>query len=199
MKKIILLTVAVAMFIALPLGSVFAYEALVGPTGVLQYDSTKAYNGYTQFSSNTGGCTNAYLIDMEGYIVHSWETDYTAGLHDTLLENGHLLRGANLRGTPRQQQPFSVGGGHSGLVQEFDWDGTVVWWYELNTPTSVQHHTFTRHPTNGNTLILAWEYKSYDEAVTECQLPGVPEDRRISRVRFGEVHPDVDLRDRIRI
>jgi hypothetical protein len=64
MKKIILLTVAVAMFIALPLSSVFAYEALIGHTGVLQYDSSNSLNGYCLFAP--AGSKKSYLIDMEG-------------------------------------------------------------------------------------------------------------------------------------
>jgi len=67
MKKKMLITMAVAMLIALPLSSVFAYEAATGPTGVLQYDSTKAYNGYTLFSPCLAVDTKSYLIDMEGY------------------------------------------------------------------------------------------------------------------------------------
>ena len=175
-RKMIYFSVAVAILIAIPLGSVFAYESFIGPTGVLQYDKTKAYNGYTLFSSNAAGCTSSYLIDMEGYVVHEWKTQYVAGLHDVLLENGNLLRGADLTlsaggNLKVMRQPYKIGGGHAGLLQEFDWNGNLVWEYELNTPTAVQHHTFTRHPTNGNTLILGWEYKSYDEAVAKGRNP----------------------------
>jgi len=176
-KKMICFSVVVAVLLSIfPIGSLFAYESLIGPTGVVQYDKTKAYNGYTLFSSNTEGCTTAYLIDMEGYVVHEWKTQYAAGLHDVLLENGNLLRGADLTLSPGgnlkvMKQPYKIGGGHAGLLQEFDWNGNLVWEYELNTPTAVSHHTFTRHPTNGNTLILGWEYKSYDEAVAKGRNP----------------------------
>jgi hypothetical protein len=41
-----------------------AYEAIVGPTGVLLYDKDKSYEGYTLFSPM--GNKTTYLIDMEG-------------------------------------------------------------------------------------------------------------------------------------
>jgi len=161
MKKVILLTVAVAMFIALPLGSVFAYEATTGPLGVLYWDSTKSYNGYTLFSPMSA-CKTAYLMDMEGFIVHEWQCDYTPGLHDVLLENGNILRGGAVdRAVTGCPIHF---GGTSGIVQEIDWDGNVVWEYQNSDADSTQHHTFHRLP-NGNTFILVWEYHSYEEAI----------------------------------
>lgn len=139
-----------------------AYEAIVGPTGVLLYDKSGAYDGYTLFSP-MGGKT-VYLIDMEGYAVHTWKTDYTPGSYAMLLENGNLLRGGTLQGGPA---PF---GGAGGLVQEIDWDGKVVWEYKLMTADAVQHHCFARMP-NGNTLILAWERKSIDAFIEKGRNP----------------------------
>jgi len=165
MKKVILLTVAVAMFLALPLGSVFAYEALIGHTGVLQYDETNALDGYVLFSP--AGKLQSYLIDNEGYIINQWECTSGPGLHDRLLPNGHLLRGYTPAGWGRsadpdndiKARPVSIGGAAGG-VQEYDWDGNLVWEYPAISDTPgegfVQHHTFYRMP-NGNTLILLWE------------------------------------------
>lgn len=139
-----------------------AYEAITGPTGVLLYDRVGAYDGYTLFSP-MGGKT-VYLIDMEGYAVHSWKTDYTPGSYAVLLENGNLLRGGILEGAP---VPF---GGAGGIVQEIDWNGTVIWEYRLMTDDAVQHHTFDRMP-NGNTLILAWERRSVDAFLEKGRDP----------------------------
>lgn len=43
--------------------------------GVDIYDPTRAYNGYTLYTS--GGRTTAYLIDMHGHTVHRWHADYS--------------------------------------------------------------------------------------------------------------------------
>jgi len=173
MKKIILLTVAVAMFIALPLGSVFAYEAATGPLGVLYWDSTKSYNGYTLYSPCLSGDTKSYLIDMEGFIVHEWQCDYQAGLHDYMLPNGNILRGGVVE---RDVAKGGTGcpihfGGTSGIVQELDWNANVVWEHKNSSPTSTQHHTFHRLP-NGNTFILVWEYHSVQEALDKGRDAG---------------------------
>ena len=71
--------------------SASAYEALVGPTGVLYYDKGDSYGGYTLFAPNASKKT--YLIDMEGNIVHTWKSDTGPGLYAELLPNGNLLRG----------------------------------------------------------------------------------------------------------
>ncbi len=139
-----------------------AYEAIVGPTGVLLYDKENSYGGYTLISPM--GSKTVYLIDIEGYVVHKWETEYNPGSHAKLLENGNLLRGAVLQGAPA---PF---GGAGGLIQEIDWDGNVVWEYKLMDDDHVQHHTFTRMP-NGNTLILAWERVSMDAFIAKGRDP----------------------------
>ncbi len=140
-----------------------AYEAIVGPTGVLKYDSEKSYGGYTLFAPMIG-CKTTYLIDMEGNLVHKWESEYTPGFYAMLLPNGNLLRGGVPKGGP------CAIGGTAGIVQEIDWDGKVVWEYKMLTPTEVQHHCFDRMP-NGNTLLLGWEYKSIDDAIAKGRDP----------------------------
>jgi outer membrane protein assembly factor BamB len=145
-----------------------AYEATVGPTGVLLYDKEKAYNGYTVFSPMIN-CETTYLIDMEGNIVHTWESQYTPGLHCELLPNGNLLR-AGAIGQKNESGYVGIGGA-GGVIEEIDWNGKVVWEYKLYTPgKEFQHHTFHRMP-NGNTLILAWEYKSPEEGIAKGRDP----------------------------
>jgi hypothetical protein len=142
--------------------SAYAYEAVRGVTGLLKYDAAKAYQGYTLIPPMES--TTTYLVDMEGYIVHTWPSQYAPGMHALLLENGNLLRGARL------PKPPIMFGGTGGLIQELDWNGNVVWEYKNHSPNSVQHHTFARMP-NGNTLILCWEKKTRDEAIAKGRNP----------------------------
>jgi outer membrane protein assembly factor BamB len=150
------------------LSSAQAYEATTGPTGVLKYDKGKAFEGYTLFSP-TVNCKTTYLIDLEGNVVHKWESEYNPGLHSVLLPNGNLLRAGAL---PQTNEPGYIGlGGVGGLIEEFDWNGKKVWEYKLFTPgKEFQHHTFDRMP-NGNTMILAWEYKSRAEGIAKGRDP----------------------------
>ena len=194
MKRKILFTVALAILLAMPLGSAFAVESFVQPSGVIQYNPAKSYGGYQLFSGTGAANTISYLIDMEGYVVKEWKRDYVVSLHETLLPNGNLLvaqvpwtlplpPGINPNVKMRKQtwpigstltatNGLNVGGGHGGYLQEFDWDGNVVWDYELNDATHVQHHTFTPHPSgNGNVLILGWEYKTNAECIAAGRNP----------------------------
>ncbi|MBW1775498.1 MAG: aryl-sulfate sulfotransferase [Deltaproteobacteria bacterium] len=163
MKKLILGVLVLFVFLFTSIASTMAYEAMVGPTGVLKYDKAKSFGGYTLFSPMLG-CKTTYLIDMEGNVVHKWDTDYGPGLYAILLPNGNLLRGASLK------KKATTIGGAAGMVQEIDWDGKVVWEYKLSTPTEIQHHTFCRLP-NGNTMLLAWEFKSIDDALAKGRIP----------------------------
>jgi len=158
MKKYMMITLMMAAML-LPVSSVFAVEMLIGPTGVIQYDEAKSLNGYVLFSA--AGNKKSYLIDMEGYVLHEWVTDSGPGLHDRLLPNGNLLRGF----TPTVDYdgnaiPANYGvsiGGKAGGVQEFTWDGQLIWEYVNKTTTSVQHHTFFRDPVSNHTFVLLWE------------------------------------------
>ena len=111
--------IAVLVIVAGFATSAYAYQALVGPTGVVYYDKGKTYDGYTLFAPNS--CKNTYLIDMEGNLVHKWRSKYYPGLYAELLPNGNLLRGA--------RPPYKYCGidGVCGRVEEIDWDGNVVW------------------------------------------------------------------------
>ncbi len=176
-------TTATALVLAgllLAAGSAFAYEAMVGPTGVLLYDKAKAYQGYTLVSPTVKSKTT-YLIDMDGDVVHEWQCQYPAGLYAELLPNGNLLRGGHL------EQKDNGFGGIGGVVQEIDWDGKVVWEYKLADKDHYQHHTFHRMP-NGNTLILAWERKSKQEALAKGRDPKTIPERPV--VSDGVEHND---------
>lgn len=165
-----------------------AYEAFLGPTGVLRWNKAKTYNGYTLFAPTY--TKDIYLIDMEGNLVHKWKTDQFNGLYAELLPSGNLLRGAQVK------DRFAVYfGGSSGSVQELDWNGKVVWEYVMNSPQGFYHHAFDRMP-NGNTLMLGWEQKSWEEAVKKGRDPkstfwqGVVSPADPERERVHGIWPD---------
>ena len=108
-------------------------------TGLIHYQPSSAYRGYTLFSPNGGD--DAFLIDMEGRFVHRWHSD--AGInYGFLLPNGNLLfrdRGSN---------PNSPG---SNAIRELDWEGEMVW--EYRNPNLRRHCRLA----NGNNLFLMQE------------------------------------------
>ena len=155
-----------------------AYEAINGPLGLLSYDKAKAYDGYTLFTPHTKvsswivdkvpnpGSKTTYLIDMEGNVVHTWKHD-NAAFYAELLPNGNLLRAEKIAGSPVNF------GGWYGLLREYTWDGKVVWEYKVSNSRQIAHHGFDRLP-NGNTAILIWENKTYDEALAKGRDPKDP-------------------------
>lgn len=104
-------------------------------------------DGYMLFSPLSD--TRTYLIDMDGNLVHSWDSPYVPGAAVELMENGHLLRQADI------DNPDFSGGGAGGRLEEYDWDGNLVWQSDLSSTTQCTHHDFKRLP-NGDVLLTAW-------------------------------------------
>ncbi len=124
-----------------------AYES---SHSVVYYDPRKTYDGYTYFDPMGG--TEAYLIDMRGWIVHQWQFTKPPALHSMFLPNGNVLRPQQ---TEIKDELLKVTGlalgGRGGEVVEVDWDGNLVWRYE----DGYMNHTVTRW-SNGNTMVLRW-------------------------------------------
>lgn len=135
----------------------------------LQHCSPDAFAGYTLLVPL--GSTTTYLIDTFGREVHSWPSEYRPGLVAYLLENGNLLRAASTTGVA---SGFPMGGG--GRVEEIDWTGNLVWKYDCFTNDQLCHHDIERLP-NGNTLLIAWETKTADQAMAAGRDPKTVEDR----------------------
>ncbi len=58
----------------------------------LVMNSGRATPGYVLYSPLLSGTT--YLVDVDGRVVHTWESDHAPGAGLYLLENGNLLRSA---------------------------------------------------------------------------------------------------------
>ncbi len=125
--------------------------------GVLHREAG-AYDGYTFFAPRSSTIT--YLVDMDGRIVNTWKSDHPATNPAYLLENGNMLRAATFG---RNISRFGAGG-VGARVEEFDWDGNLVWAYELFGDDAQLHHDVEMLP-NGNILMTAWEFRTQEEAI----------------------------------
>ncbi len=97
------------------------------------------------------------------------------------FENGHLLRACTTRG------PLSTGGGEGGRIEEYDWDGNLVWEFDYSTDEHMSHHDIKPLP-NGNVLVLAVEKKTYEEAIAA----GFDPNRLTAEVQqMGHMIPDM--------
>ena len=133
-----------------------ADEGNPGQTVGLFLNTPKAFNGYTLFAPKHNTVT--YLMDNEGRAVHQWKSDYEPGQSVYLLPNGHLLRAGMLR------VQGGTGGGEGGRLEEYDWDGNLVWEFNHATRDYQLHHDFKPMP-NGHILALMVERKSREQAI----------------------------------
>jgi len=116
--------------------------------GLTQYESDNI-DGYVLFSPIVSN--NTYLIDKCGEKVHEWTTsDNRPALSCFLLEDGSLLR------TGQMSNPNFDEGGSGGLIERFDWDGTLNWSYILSDENQCMHHDILPLP-NGNILCIVWD------------------------------------------
>ncbi len=116
-----------------------------------------AFDGYTLMAPMH--YTRTYLINNAGLVVHTWDSTSEPGRTAYLLENGHMIRaGSVMNGGP------STGGGEGGRIDEYDWDGNLVWQFEYVSSNYIAHHDFKMLP-NGNAIILASEKKTNAEVV----------------------------------
>jgi len=189
-NELFILMIILSVFI-----SVDAYSQTERTLGLIKLDESKVFNGYTLFVP--GGYKTTYLIDIEGNIVHTWQNKYSTGDSFYLLENGNIL----LTGKTKQ---VTVGymsdgktnrfrsGGYGGIIQEVDWDGNVVWEYTFSTPEHRQHHDIARM-TNGNTLLVAWELKTEEEALAAGHKPELLSQGELWPDMIIEVNPDKEI------
>lgn len=131
------------------------------PTGLTWNRPELTTKGYTLITPSSD--QSAYLIDMDGRVVHRWTFDTINPGYGRILDNGNLLMSGsdvNLAPPPEDEPtkappPFEKHitrlGGYKTTLLEVDWDGNVVWSYE----NRAQHHDFVRL-ANGNTMVPEW-------------------------------------------
>ena len=124
-----------------------------------------------------------HLVDLDGKIAHTWKTSNTPGAATYFLPNGHLLRCGQVDPNPRFH-----GGGIGGRIQELDWEGNVVWNFDLDNEVLTQHHDVKPLP-NGNLLMIAWEYHSKEEAIAHGRMPDLVSDEGMWCDTLIEIKP----------
>jgi hypothetical protein len=132
---------------------IFAYEAFQGPTETLFWNTNLAANGYTFFG--VGG--HSYLVDMQGYVVHTW----AVGNNPHLLDDGSVLDATQLPGNSD----------FTGFVR-LSWAGSNVWSFTNTRTNYFLHHDFTQifNPQLGTNTVLFIARKNVSAA--QCIAAG---------------------------
>jgi hypothetical protein len=124
------------------------------PRGLIRNDAGAA-PGYVLFTEFTADKT--FLIDRQGRVVHTWHHELTP-LSVYLRDNGNLL------GLSRIPEPPNFkAGGVAGYLQEFSWDGELLWEWKMADANRMLHHDI-EPLENGNVLAIGWELKTPEQA-----------------------------------
>jgi hypothetical protein len=97
----------------------------------------------------------AYLINNDGTVNHTWSSDYHPGESVYLLEDGSILYMTKLS--------YSYGGAGGG-IERISWNGSLLWEFQYYSDSHLSHHDIEILP-NGNILMIAWEFKTREEAI----------------------------------
>lgn len=81
--------------------------------------------------------------------------------------------------------------GAGGIVQEYDWDGNLVWQYDHVGPDIIAHHDIEWLPS-GHVLIIAYEMFTFDEAVAAGHDPATLSPEGLWADFLVEVDPSTD-------
>ena len=159
-----------------------------GQTVGLFFNTPQACPGYTLFPPKHNMIT--YLMNNEGQVVHQWKSAYEPGQSAYLLPNGHLLRAGMLR------VQGGTGGGEGGRIEEYDWDGKLIWAYDHATRDYQLHHDIKPLP-NGHVLALMVQRKSREEAIAAGFDPGQMRDDYLVPDAVVEIEPILPTGGRI--
>lgn len=141
-----------------------------------------AFEGYNLFAPLNAATT--YLIDNEGRVVNTWESDYRPGM-PYLLENGTILRPSAYG---HDGNRIFHGGGAGYRLEQFAWNGERLWEFIYASEDHLMHHDIEPMP-NGNVLILAWEMKTAEKAIAAGRNPDLIEDGELWPEHVIEVKP----------
>jgi Arylsulfotransferase (ASST)/PKD domain len=178
MKKIMIPIVFISCIFLISISTTSAY---INMNRCFSSSSSDPFNGYILFSAEYS--TKTYIIDLDGEVVHSWDSKYIQGLPVYLLENGDLLRGCSKMDNTR-----FVAGGFTGRVEKQDWNGSLLWEFDYSTDQYCLHHDIEPLP-NGNILMVAWEYKTPAEAVAVGRNPRTLQNGQLWPDKIIEVEP----------
>ncbi|MEI7729927.1 MAG: aryl-sulfate sulfotransferase [Verrucomicrobiota bacterium] len=151
-----------------------------GQTVGLFLNTSKACSGYTLFAPKHNMVT--YLMDNQGQVIHQWKSQYEPGQSVYLLTNGHLIRACMLR------VQGGTGGGEGGRIEEYDWEGNLVWEFDHATRDYQLHHDLKPMP-NGHILALMVERKSSEQALAAGFTANLLRDEYLVPDAIVEIEP----------
>ena len=156
--------------------------------GLLKYVPEKVFQGYNLIYPHNQ--SNVFLLNNCGRIVHIWKGDsnWRPGNAVYLREDGNLVKCT--RPAVFLNDPIWAGGGGQ-RVEILNWDNQLINYFELNDSSFRLHHDAVPMK-NGNILMIAWERKNYEEAITAGRKPDLLPQNEVWSEVILEWSPELD-------
>ena len=149
-----------------PLGTSIGWSQ--NSVGLLSLNEVLSEDGYNLIYPHNQ--STAYLINQCGEVVHTWtdSDEFRPGNTCYISENGNLIK-TKRRFDATVNDPIWAGGGGA-TVDVRTWSNDLLAQFTLNDSMARLHHDITE-TDDGNILMVAWEFKSFDEAVEAGRNP----------------------------
>ena len=119
-------------------------------------DSYEGYVLYTPGGMGNGNSTS-YLRDIDGSVYNSWtHSSGPASMPYLLAGDEPGFENTLLYYPSRSSSPTMEAGGVGGKIEIYNWDGNLLWTYEISDNTYQHHHDIDVLP-NGNILAVTWQ------------------------------------------
>ena len=122
----------------------------------------EVYNGLILYSNSQGvGPSNTYIIDNNYNFINIWDHSIAAIGIPYLNSDGTIIQ-------QFKSDNHYFGNSHGpigGVFRKTDWHGNILWDFHFHSEEFHPHHDIEILP-NGNILIISWEKKSYQEALS---------------------------------
>ena len=155
--------------------------------------SQDIFEGYVLFTpggGGGGGSATTYLKDNNLNNINTWNHSNGAASMPYLIFGDEPGWENTLLVYPyRVNNPTMEAGGVGGAFEVLNWDGELIWEYELSNDDYQHHHDVEPLP-NGNILMIAWEKKTATEAYSagRTSLNGNPLNQMWSSAIFEIAH-----------
>jgi len=167
----------VFLIVLLFFGTCFIHPSISETVNQNYEQSILADEGQILFSPMQS--TTTYLIESNGDLNHTWSDTKRPGESVYMLGDGSILHTNKLS--------FS-GGGAGGAIRKISWDGTKTWDFTYYTDDYLSHHDIEPLP-NGNVLMIAWEFKTRNDAIKAGRDPNKLNGNTIQPDHVIEVEP----------
>lgn len=153
--------------------------------GLLSSDPARAFDGYTLLYPHNQG--NVYLVNNCGQVVHCWpDTEYLPGNAAKLMPDGSIYI---TKGKGDRTNRWITGSGGAIRLEHRDWDNHLLWEFTYSDSLRCMHHDFTVLP-NGNIVLIAWQYKSFSQALEAGRDSLLMNDCRLWVDQLVEIKPE---------